>query len=213
MWGAIIGAAISAASAIYGGIKSSQAAKEANKKVEALQRDNQAWYDRRYNEDPLQRSSAQRVLTRTQQMLRDRNRAAAGRAAVMGGTEESVAAEKQRNNEALADTASRIAAQGDAQKDAIEQQYRATKAGLTQQQIGIEQQRASNIAQASAGIGKAAGSLAAGIEGIEGGGKSPMTQLTGDDSADPDAWRQFFKGKQTTPGRHNNTMFSSQRNY
>lgn len=167
MWGAIIGAAISAASAIYGGIKSSQAAKEANKKVEALQRDNQAWYDRRYNEDPLQRSSAQRVLTRTQQMLRDRNRAAAGRAAVMGGTEESVAAEKQRNNEALADTASRIAAQGDAQKDAIEQQYRATKAGLTQQQIGIEQQRASNIAQASAGIGKAAGSLAAGIEGYE----------------------------------------------
>ena len=106
MWGAIIGAAINAASSLYGGYKSSQAAEEANKKVAAMQAENQNWYDRRYNEDPLQRSSAQRVLTRTQEMLRDRNKAAAGRAAVMGGTEESVAAEKARNNEALAEAAS-----------------------------------------------------------------------------------------------------------
>ena len=159
MWGPIIGAAISAASSIYGGIKSKEAAEDATRKVEQMQRENQNWYDRRYNEDPLQRASAQRVLTRTQEMLRDRNKAAAGRAAVMGGTEESVAAEKARGNEALAEAASRIAAQGDAQKDAIEQQYRATKTGLTQQQIGIEQQRANNIAQAAAGVGKAASAL------------------------------------------------------
>ena len=159
MWGAILGAAIGAASSLYGAYKSSEAAKEANRKVAEMQRENQNWYDRRYNEDPLQRASAQRVLTRTQEMLRDRNKAAAGRAAVMGGTEESVAAEKARNNEALAEAASRIAAQGDAQKDAIEQQYRATKQGLTQQQIGIEQQRANNIAQAAAGVGKAASAL------------------------------------------------------
>ena len=170
MWGAIIGAAISAASSIYGGIKSSQAAKEANDKVEDMKRENKAWYDRRYNEDPLQRSSAQRVLTKTAEMLRQRNKAAAGRQAVMGGTEESVAAEKARNNEALAEAASRIAAQGDAQKDAIEQQYRQTDMGLTQQQIGIEQQRAQNIAQATAGVGQAAGGLASGIDGIGGDG-------------------------------------------
>lgn len=163
MWGAIIGAAINAASSIYGGLKSSQAAQEANRKTEAMQRENQNWYDRRYNEDPLQRSSAQRVLTRTQEMLRQRNKADAGRQAVMGGTEESVAAEKARNNEALAEAASRIAAQGDAQKDAIEQQYRATKAGLTQQQIGVEQQRAQNIAAATAGVGKAVGGAVSGL--------------------------------------------------
>ncbi len=172
MWGAIIGAAISAASAIYGGIKSSQAAQEANAKVEAMKRENKAWYDKRYNEDPLQRTSAQRVLTKTAEMLRQRNKAAAGRQAVMGGTEESVAAEKARNNEALAEAASRIAAQGDAQKDAIEQQYRQTDMGLTQQQIGIEQQRAQNIAQATAGVGKAAGGLASGIDGIGGDGEA-----------------------------------------
>lgn len=165
MWGAIIGAAISAASSIYGGIKSSQAAQEANDKVEAMKRENKAWYDRRYNEDPLQRTSAQRVLTKTQEMLRQRNKAAAGRQAVMGGTEESVAAEKARNNEALAEAASRIAAQGDAQKDAIEQQYRQTDMGMTQQQIGVERQRAQNIAQATAGVGQAAGGLASGIDG------------------------------------------------
>lgn len=211
MWGAIIGAAINAASSIYGGIKSSQAAKEANAKVEAMQRENQNWYDRRYNEDPLQRSSAQRVLTRTQEMLRQRNKAAAGRQAVMGGTEESVAAEKARNNEALAEAASRIAAQGDAQKDAIEQQYRATKAGLTQQQIGIEQQRANNIAQATAGVGKAVGGAMSGIKGAEGasdkgpgnGRGATKTYLTESDSPDRDFWDKFFNKDQTKPGRRN----------
>ena len=159
MIGSLIGAAIGGLSSLYGSWKSSQAAKEANKKIAEMQRENQNWYDRRYNEDPLQRSSAQRVLTKTQEMLRDRNKAAAGRAAVMGGTEESVAAEKARNNDALTEAASRIAAQGDAQKDAVEQQYRNTKTALTQQQIGIEQQRANNIAQAAAGVGKAVGGL------------------------------------------------------
>ena len=172
MLGAIIGAAISAASSWYGGYKSSEAAKKANSEIKNMQAENQAWYDKRYNEDPLQRSSAQRVLTKTAEMMRDRNKAAAGRQAVMGGTEEAVAAEKARNNEALAEAASRIAAQGDATKDAIEQQYRATKQGLTQQEIGIEQQRANNIAQAAAGVGKAAGGLMSGLDGGEGKAKT-----------------------------------------
>ena len=209
MWGAIIGAAISAASAIYGGIKSSEAAKEANKKVEDMQRENQAWYDGRYNEDPLQRTSAQRVLTKTQETLRQRDKAAAGRAAVMGGTEESVAAEKARSTEALAEAASRIAAQGDAQKDAIEQQYRANKMGLTQQQIGIEQQRANNIAQATAGVGKAVGGAVSGIEGgnsDKGPGNgmgATKAYLTDDDSKEKDWWKEFFNENQTKPGRQN----------
>lgn len=172
MWGAIIGAAISAASSYYGGLRSSEANKAANQKVADMQRENQAWYDRRYNEDPLQRTSAQRVLSRTQEMLRQRNKAAEGKAAVTGGTEESLAATKAANAEAVAEAASRIAAQGEARKDNIEQMYRGTKNALTQQQIGIEQNRANNIAQAAAGVGKAAGGLMSGLDGDKGEGKS-----------------------------------------
>jgi len=164
MLGSLIGAAIGVASSIYGGKKSAEAAQKANAMVKDMKQENLDWYNRRYNEDPLQRSSAQRVLTKTQELLRQRNKAASGTAAVMGGTEESVAAEKQRNNEALAEAASRIAAQGDAQKDAIEQQYRQTNMGLTQQQIGIEQQRAKAIADAAGGVATAAGTAGEAID-------------------------------------------------
>lgn len=167
MLGAIIGGAISALgtglSSWYASKKSAEAAKKAKTMVEDQKKENQNWYDRRYNEDPLQRTSAQRVLTKTQEMLRDRNKAAAGRAAVMGGTEESVAAEKARNNEALAEAASRIAAQGEARKDAIENQYMATKQGLNQQLVNIEQQRAQNIAGAIPGVASAFGSLGSAV--------------------------------------------------
>lgn len=165
MWGAIIGAAASLAAQGLGMAQSAEANREANEKLEAQQRENEAWYKRRYNEDPLQRLSSQRVLTQMSDMLRSSNKAAAGRNAVMGGTEEAVAAEKARNSQALAEAASRIAAQADAEKDAIEQQYRATKAGLTQQQIGVERQRAENIAAATAAAGQAIGKAGAAASG------------------------------------------------
>lgn len=164
MWGAIIGAAASLISQGVGMAQSAKAKAEADAKRAELQQENENWLNRRYNEDPLQRTSAQRVLTRMTDELRKRNKATAGRAAVMGGTEESVAAEKARSTEAMAETMSRIAAQGDAQKDAIEQQYRQTKTGLTQQQIAADLQRGQQVAQSTAAAGQAIGKagLAAG---------------------------------------------------
>jgi len=83
--------------------------------------------DRRYNEDATQRADAQRMLALTEQAIRNRNRAAAGTAAVMGGTNESVAAERAANAQAYSDTASQIAAAGAARKDKIEEQYQERK--------------------------------------------------------------------------------------
>ena len=56
----------------------------------------------------------------------------------------------------LSQTASNIAAQGTARKDAIEQQYLNTKNSLTQQQVSNLQQKAQNI---SAAAGQAAGAF------------------------------------------------------
>lgn len=164
MIGSLIGGALAIGSQIYAGKKASEAMKNVKSSIEGQKAENQAWYDRRYNEDPLMRTSAQRVLTNTQKMLREGNRAAAGRAAVAGGTEESVAAEKARNNEALADAASRIAAQSEAQKDAIEQQYMATKQGLTGQLNKLEVDRANAIAQAGSAAGSAAANMGQAID-------------------------------------------------
>ena len=79
--------------------------------------------------------------------------------AVMGGTDESVAAAKEANAKALADTASQIAVNAEARKDAIEQQYLQTDNELTQQLNAIQQGKANAIAGAVKGVADAAGSM------------------------------------------------------
>ena len=87
----LIGSAIGAAGSIFGGISASKAMKKIQRNVEAQRQKNQNWYDRRYNEDYTQRSDAQRILTQTEESIKNRNKQAAGIQAVMGGTDESVA--------------------------------------------------------------------------------------------------------------------------
>lgn len=123
MIGSIIGGALKVGGSIFGGISASKAMKKVKNSVETQQRRNQDWYDQRYNEDATQRADAQRILTITNDSIRKRNRQAAGAQAVMGGTEESVAAAKAANNDAMAEATSQIAVAGDRRKDAVEQQY------------------------------------------------------------------------------------------
>ena len=115
MYGALIGAGLKAAGSIAGAITSARAAKNAKDQIVKQQEDNEAWYNRRYNEDATQRADAQRMITMVSDSIKKRNRAAAGTAAVMGGTTESVAAAKEANNQALADTTSQIGQRGGSQ--------------------------------------------------------------------------------------------------
>ena len=151
-----------AAGSIFGGLSASKAMKNVKANIERQQRENQDWYDRRYNEDATQRADAQRILTMTEQSIKKRNKAAAGTAAVMGGTDESVAAEKAANAQAMADATSHIAANADARKDAIENQYMSRKADLNNQLNQAEQQKAQAISQAVQGVTGAAGQMSFG---------------------------------------------------
>lgn len=157
--GAGLGIAGSIGPAIFGGSKASKAAKQANKLIEQQQKDNQAWYDRRYNEDYSQTAEAQNLMNYAREQAEKLFRRAEGAAAVTGATEESVARAKRDANEMLSQTASNIAAQGTARKDAIEQQYLNTKNGLTQQQVANLQQKAQNISAAAGQASSAFGSL------------------------------------------------------
>lgn len=148
----LIGSAIGAAGSIFGGIAASKAMKKMKENVEAQKRANQDWYDRRYNEDATQRADAQRILTLTEENIKNRNRAAQGAQAVMGGTEESVAAVKEANNRALSDAAAQIAVNGEQRKDAIENQYQERDAALDNQLNNIEQSKAQAISQAVQGV-------------------------------------------------------------
>ncbi|MDY6301481.1 MAG: hypothetical protein SPL96_06265 [Bacteroidales bacterium] len=152
----IIGGALGAVSSIFGGLGRNNALKKQIKAIESQKRENQAWFDRHYNEDATQRADAQRMLTMTMDRISQRNRAAAGAAAVMGGTAESVAAEKAANAQALADTASQIAAAGAARKDRIEGQYLNRKNELQAQINDLEGQKRSALDIAGGAIGGAA---------------------------------------------------------
>lgn len=155
----LIGSAIGAAGSIFGGISASKAMKRAKKNVEAQRQKNQDWYDRRYNEDATQRADAQRILTQTEESIKQRNKQAAGSAAVMGGTDESVAAAKAANNQALADATSQIAANAEARKDNIEATYMANDNAFVEQLNQLEQGKAQAIGQAVQGVASAASSM------------------------------------------------------
>ncbi len=164
MIGSLIGGAIGIGASIYGGIKASQAMKKVQGNIEQQQKDNQNWYDRRYNEDATQRADAQRILQLTQENIKKRNQAAAGSAAVMGGTEESVAATKAANAQAMADAAAQIAANGEKRKDSIESTYMQNKKGLDQQLNQMEVNKANAITQAAAGVASAAGAAGGAVD-------------------------------------------------
>lgn len=155
----LIGSAIGAAGSIFCGISASKAMKRAKKNVEAQRQKNQDWYDRRYNEDATQRADAQRILTQTEESIKQRNKQAAGSAAVMGGTDESVAAAKAANNQALADATSQIAANAEARKDNIEATYMANDNAFVEQLNQLEQGKAQAIGQAVQGVANAASSM------------------------------------------------------
>lgn len=162
LFGSIAGGALGAVGSIFGGISASKAMKKVKKNLQAQKQANQDWYDRRYNEDATQRADAQRILTMTEEAIRNRNRnrQAAGAQAVMGGTEESVAAAKAANNQALADATSQIAVNAEARKDQIEQTYQQRDAQINDALNNLEMNKAKAISSAVQGVAQAGAGMA-----------------------------------------------------
>lgn len=160
MIGSLVGAGLSAVGSIFGGISASKAMKKVKKNLQAQKQANQNWFDRRYNEDTTQRADAQRILAKTEEAIRNRNRQAAGAQAVMGGTEESVAAAKAANNQALADATSQIAVNAEARKDQIEQTYQQRDAQINDALNNLEINKAQAISSAVQSMGQAGAGMA-----------------------------------------------------
>ncbi len=160
MIGSLVGAGLSAVGSIFGGIQASKAMKRVKRNLESQQQANEAWYNRRYNEDATQRADAQRILQLTEESIRNRNRQAAGVQAVTGGTEESVAAAKAANNQALADAASRIAVNGEARKDQIEATYQQRDAQIQGALNDMEVNKTKAIGEATQGVLQAGSEIA-----------------------------------------------------
>lgn len=189
MIGSLIGAGLGLVSSIAGGIANRNARRKQEQMLAQQQRENQAWYDRRYNEDPTKRADTVRLLTQMQEQIKNRNRAAKGRQAVMGGTEDSTTAVKEANNKTLADTTSQIVAANEARKDAIEQQYQRNKRSIQGQQMQMEAEKSADTANVAAGVAGTAANIAATLDAGMGGAKKAqnmnLTQQTNGIAKDP----------------------------
>lgn len=164
MLGSIIGGGLGIAGSIIGGINQAKAMRDVSKNLKSQRQENKAWYERRYNEDGTQRADAQRMLQQTRDYIMQRNRAAEGTAAVMGGTDAAVAQQKAANNSAISDTAAQIAASAGERKDEIERQYMERDASIQDSLNNLKIGKAqaigtaiNGVAQAGAGIANAIG--------------------------------------------------------
>ena len=179
MLGSLIGAGLGVASSIFGGISARKARRKQERMLAQQEQENQAWYDRKYNEDPTKRADTVRLLTQMQEQIKNRNKAAKGRQAVMGGTEDSTTAVKEANNKTLADTTSQIVAANEARKDAIEGQYQARKDAIQNKRMGLEAEKAAGTANVAAGVAGTAANIASTIDsGLSGVKKAPNMNVT-----------------------------------
>ena len=179
MLGSLIGAGLGVASSIFGGISARKARRKQERMLAQQEKENQAWYDRKYNEDPTKRADTVRLLTQMQEQIKNRNKAAKGRQAVMGGTEDSTTAVKEANNKTLADTTSQIVAANESRKDAIEGQYQARKDAIQNKRMGLEAEKAADTASVAAGVAGTAANIASTIDsGLSGVKKAPNMNVT-----------------------------------
>jgi hypothetical protein len=160
----MIGAGLQFATQMIGQAQANKAMKTLRNNIMSQKQKNEDWYNRRYNEDATQTASAQRLLNLTEQRIRERNKAAAGTAAVMGGTDESVAATQAANASAMADTNAQIAAQSDARKSQIEQQYMQRDQQYDNSLNNLQLQKANNIAESTKGLSSSFGTLGGAVD-------------------------------------------------
>ena len=156
-------------------------AKEARKRRRALderERENEAWYRRKYNELGTESASAQRALTAMRDAQKERMNRASGAAAVSGASSESVAAEKAAANKAIGDTVSAIAARDDARKERVDDEYRRERRAIENARDNISLQKQQNTAAATSQALNTAGNIIAlgGEMGGSGGNKSGQMQ-------------------------------------
>lgn len=186
MLGSLIGAGLGVASSIFGGISARKARRKQERMLAQQEQENQAWYDRKYNEDPTKRADTVRLLTQMQEQIKNRNKAAKGRQAVMGGTEDSTTAVKEANNKTLADTTSQIVAANESRKDDIESQYQARKNAIQNKRMGLEAEKAAGAASVAAGVAGTAANIAATIDGGLGNSKVARPSFSSPTQADMD---------------------------
>lgn len=154
---AIVSGVASLASTAIAAKNSKKQAENAQNLLEQQKAENKKWYNSRMSEDVTRKADVQALLTKQRDILNERYNSDRATNAVAGGSESALAKQKEAANASVADTMSNVAAEGEQQKRAIEQQYLQQDGNLTQQQIAGYENQSQQIAlaggqAASAGV-------------------------------------------------------------
>lgn len=148
----IAGGAAALGGAIYGGVRSGHFNNKAINLIQSQRDKNQNWWDVKRSEDYTQRADVQAAITKQRQLLNEQYKRAKATNAVAGGTDESLAMQKNAANSALSQTTADIAAAGIQNKDRAEARYLAQDNALNQQQVEVNQQQAKQVAEAASQV-------------------------------------------------------------
>lgn len=119
------------------------------------ERENQNWYDRRYNENATERADSVALNEQAKQHFAERMAQHQGTAAVMGGTNAQLAAEKNAEAVGYAGMQAQRQQMADRRKDTIENAFLANKSNIQNKMLEMEAQRAQNIQQAASQMAQA----------------------------------------------------------
>lgn len=187
-WLPIALAGVGLASSIFGGMKASEAAKQAEKRQREREAEENAWYRRRFNEDYVDTAAGQNLVRMAKEHAKANARRAAGAAAVAGSTDAATQMAKDAGNKMIGDTIANIAATDQSRKDNIDAMHRQSQERFAQMDMERENQRAQAIsnasAQASNAMFTAAAALGQSSKGTDlkgGGNNSVDLSSTGED--------------------------------
>lgn len=159
-----IGAGLGLATSLFGGISASKAAKEAERRQRQQEAKENAWYQRRYNQDYADTAAGQNLLRKAREAGQNYVRRAEGAAKVAGSTDAATAQAKEAALRMQGDTIAEIAEQDTARKDRVDDMHRQAEDKFAQMDMNREMQRAQDITQAAQGASNAIMSVAGALD-------------------------------------------------
>lgn len=164
-WVQIALAAASAVSSMIGGAKSKAAAEKAEREQRYRENAENAWYQRKYNENYADTAAGRAIISEAKDYARENWKKASGAAAVTGGTDAATAQAKEAGNKMVGNAVRTLAAQDTARKDNLDAQHMKMQDNFAQQRIANYQARADATAQTAAGMSNAMMSAASAMGG------------------------------------------------
>jgi len=149
----LIGGGLGLANSMFGGIKAAKERKRQDRIIREAKQRNEDFFNSEYYQNYMDRSDVQAAMKRVRDTMRKSNQT------VTGATPEAVVAQKQANNEIIADAASGIQANADAYKNNVKSLYLNQQNALDQARLGQSAMSERGYAGMAGGALQTAGSL------------------------------------------------------